>query len=111
MEERKIGQIEKYLKECHAIGRDNVVLTSDIMRDLAIAKRAIVKRVLEERSNGALICSTTSGNGGYYLPATIEEIETQKAILENGFKQRALAVRPFRQALKEYKAGKEVLNE
>ena len=109
-EERKVGQIEKYLKECHAIGRENVVLTDTIVKALAIGERTVVKRVLEERANGALICSTTSGHGGYYLPATIEEIETQKAILENGFKQRALAVRPFRRALAEYKAGKEVIN-
>ena len=98
--------IEKYLHTANAIGRENAVRTADITRDLSIAKRAIVKQVLKERSNGALICSTTSGRGGYYLPATIEEVETQKAILENGFKQRALAVRPFRRALADYKAGK-----
>ncbi len=109
--QNKIGNIENYLKERNAVGRENAVLSRDITKDLSISKRAIVKQVLEERSNGALICSTTSGNGGYYLPATIEEIESQKRVLENGFKMRALAVRPFRRALKDYKAGEEVLNE
>lgn len=50
-----------------------------------------------------VICFITSGNDKYYLLASIEEIETQKEILENGFKMRALAVRPFRRALMKYK--------
>ena len=98
--------IREYLEENHAIGADNAILTKEIEHALNIPTRTITRKVLEERSGGALICAKTTEHGGYYMPATIEEIEHQKNALESRIKRHALALKPFRQALKDYKAGK-----
>lgn len=95
--------IREYLEENHAIGADNAILTKEIEHALNIPPRTITRKVLEERSGGALICAKTTGHGGYYMPATIEEIEHQKNALERRIKMHALALKPFRAKLKEYK--------
>lgn len=95
--------IHEYLEENHAIGENNAIPTKEIVRALNIGQRAITRQVLQERSGGALICAKSNGNGGYYMPATIEEIEHQKNALERRIKMHALALRPFREKLKEYK--------
>lgn len=95
--------IKQYLIDHHAIGKDNAIPTRDITNDLSISKRALVATVSKERTNGALICSKTNGDGGYYMPASREEVEEQHKVLEHGIKMRALALRPFRKALKEYR--------
>lgn len=95
--------IAEYLKEKGAIGEDHAIPTRDITRELNITKRAIVSRVGDERKNGALICGKSTGDGGYYIPATMDEIIHQANKLEHGIKMRALALKPFRRTLKEYR--------
>lgn len=95
--------IHEYLEENHAIGASNAISTKELEQALNIKQRVITQRVLEERSGGALICAKTTEHGGYYMPATIEEIEHQKNALERRIKMHALALRPFRAKLKEYK--------
>lgn len=95
--------IFEYLKKNHAIGANNAIPTKEIERAFDIGKRTIARQVLQERSGGALICAKTTGKGGYYMPATIEEIEHQKDALERRIKMHALALKPFRAKLKEYK--------
>lgn len=95
--------IAEYLTEKGAIGEDHAITTRDITRELNITKRAIVSRVGDERKNGALICGKNTGDGGYYIPATMDEIIHQANKFEHGIKMRALALKPFRRALKEYR--------
>lgn len=95
--------IAEYLTEKGAIGEDHAIPTRDITRELNITKRAIVSRVGDERKNGALICGKSTGGGGYYIPATMDEIIQQANKLEHGIKMRALALKPFRRVLKEYR--------
>ena len=104
--------IKDYLLDNNAVGIENAITTKEIKRALYInTDREVVRRVSVERSHGALICGKQTGDGGYYMPANIEEIQKQAKKLEKGFKMRALAIKPFRRALQDYKAGKTVLNE
>lgn len=104
--------IQEYLKRRAAIGEENAILTETIHQDLKITCREITRKVLQERSGGALICAKTTGKGGYYMPATIEEVEHQKNALESRIKRHVTALKPFREKLKEYRSnGKVVLNE
>ena len=89
--------IREYLKSHGAIGRNRALTTTAIINALRINKRQLVEMVANERAAGALICSTTSGKGGYFLPATVQEIKEQRDTLEKGIKVRAMALRPFRQ--------------
>lgn len=64
--------------------------------------------VAKERAAGALICSTTVNGGGYYLPATVDEVREQRDRMEKGIKARAIVLRPFRRFMKEVEKGKGV---
>ncbi len=92
--------IREYLKSHGAIGRKRALTTTAITRDLHITKRQLVEMVANERAAGALICSTTSGKGGYFLPANDLEIKEQKDVLEQGIRVRAMALRPFRRYMR-----------
>ena len=55
-----------------------------------------------------MICSTTVNGGGYYLPATVDEVREQRDRMEKGIKARAIVLRPFRRFMKEVEKGKGV---
>ncbi len=105
--------IAEFLKERGAIGAGKAIKTKDIMEALHLKRRALTKRVAMERAGGEPICSTTTGGGGYFLPATSEEILREWEKLERGIPRRALALRPFRAYVKQMKAaaGKEASKE
>lgn len=104
MAERKPKTIvQDYLKERGAIGKDNAIKAEIIARDLNISKRALTEQVGVERGNGACICSSTYGKCGYFLPRDRSEIERQFKTLENGFRQRARSIRPFREYMKAHR--------
>lgn len=104
MAERKLKTIvQDYLKERGAIGKDNAIKAEIIARDLNISKRALTEQVGVERGNGACICSSTYGKCGYFLPRDRSEIERQFKTLENGFRQRARSIRPFREYMKAHR--------
>ncbi len=94
--------IHEYLKKHGAIGINKAITTNAICNALQVNRRQLVDVVAKERAAGALICSTTGGKGGYYLPASVEEIKQQKEKLENGIRERANAVRPFRDYMEKY---------
>ena len=70
--------IREYLKSHGAIGVKRAITTNTLVNALQVNRRQLVDMVAKERANGALICSTTKGKGGYYLPASVQEIEEQK---------------------------------
>ncbi len=95
--------IKEYLQARAAIGKDHAIGTKDIMDQYHMRRRAIVRQVAKEREAGALICSTTTKGGGYFLPATREEIAKEKVKMEKGIAYRARALRPFRAFMKQQK--------
>ncbi len=99
--------IKEYLQARAAIGKDHAIGTKDIMEQYHMSKRAIVKQVAKEREAGALICSTTTKGGGYFLPATMEEITKERDKMEKGIAYRARALRPFRAFMKQQQAAVE----
>lgn len=103
--------ISEFLLAYKAIGEENAIATRDITRALNISKRNLAFKVLKERTDGAPICAKSDGDGGYYMPATKEEIIHQKNALESRIKKHALALRPFRRKLKEYKESEAKTNE
>lgn len=95
--------IREYLKKNGAIGAKRAITTNTLVNALRVNRRQLVDMVAKERAGGALICSTTKGKGGYYLPASVQEIKEQKDKLENGIRERAKAVQPFRRYMEQYK--------
>lgn len=93
------------LKERKAVGKKNALKTSEILEALHTSTRVLKRMVAEERRQGKLICSALNCGGGYYLPASLEEIEEQNRRLEKGFISRADAVRAFRRACRKAAAS------
>ena len=72
-------------------GKENAITTEELMRACNMGnRRDLTLQVAHERAAGALICSTTSGHGGYYLPNSREEalefIESMSRRAKNTFK-------------------------
>ena len=98
--------IEEYLKEHGAIGEGKAISTDELKRVFHLSKRSLVDTVTTERAAGALICSTNSNKGGYYMPSGVEEVRKQRDRLERGIKIRAVVLRPFRRYMREYEREK-----
>jgi hypothetical protein len=95
--------IKEYLIQEGAVGAENAITTQALMCAFHMTDRKVIAVVADERKNGALICERRSEGGGYYMPATDEEILKQKARFEKGFVSRAYALRPFRAWAKAHK--------
>lgn len=95
--------IKEYLVQEGAVGAENAITTQTLMDAFHIERRRVIAVVANERKNGALICENRGKRGGYYMPATNEEILGQKARFEKGFVSRAYALRPFRAWAKAHK--------
>ena len=94
--------IEEYLKEREAVGAGKAISTDELKRVFHLSRRSLVDIVTRERAAGALICSTNSTKGGYYMPACVEEVRKQRDKLERGIKIRAVVLRPFRRYMKKH---------
>lgn len=83
-------------------GKENAVTTKHLMAVCHFSSKSELQRqIAKERADGALICSTTVGSGGYYLPKDRDEI--QKFI--NSMNSRAKNI------LKSVTAAREYLNQ
>ena len=58
-------------------------------------------QIAREREVGALICSTTSCNGGYYIPSNKEELKEYVASMDRRAKSIFKVVKSARAVLKE----------
>ena len=72
-------------------GKENAITTGELMRACYLKhRRDLTTQIARERAAGALICSTTSGQGGYYLPESraevVEFINSMSNRAENTFK-------------------------
>lgn len=83
-------------------GKENAITTDELMRACHLEhRRDLTMQIAKERAAGALICSTTSGQGGYYLPESREEVAEFINSMSNRAKNTFKAVKAAREYLKQ----------
>lgn len=56
-------------------GKENAITTEALMKACCMEhRRDLTLQIAKEREAGVLICSTTTGKGGYYLPGNKAEV-------------------------------------
>ena len=82
-------------------GHENKVTKTNLLSVLGMSERELVKQIHNERKAGALILSTTTDGGGYFLPANDAELKAYIKSMENRAANTFVAIRSARAALKE----------
>lgn len=83
-------------------GKENARTTEELVRACGFSnKRDLTLQIAKEREAGAIICSSTVGRGGYYLPDSEEEL---RAFI-NSMNNRAISI------FKAVKSAKKMLKE
>lgn len=83
-------------------GKENAITTEELIRACNFScRRELTKQIMRERAAGALICSTTAGQGGYYLPQSREEVTEFINSMSNRAKNTFKAVKAAREYLKQ----------
>lgn len=90
-------------------GKGNAITTEELIKACHFKNsRELTIQIARERSEGALICSKTSGQGGYYLPESREEviefINSMSSRAKNTFK----AVKAAREYLRQIDGQQEL---
>lgn len=98
--------IYEYLKQRGAYGRGRAVPGREIRRDLNCTSRRFDRILYDERKAGRLICNYSSAGGGYYLPASVEEVKGFVIAQESRIKKHAVTLRAARAYLKAHGAAK-----
>lgn len=66
------------------VGRENAVPSTELAAMCGFTStRELRHEIARERADGAVILSTTAGRGGYFLPATEDEVRQFIATLSN----------------------------
>lgn len=90
------------VKELLRKGKRNAITTDELMRACRLDhRRDLTMQIARERAAGAIICSTTSGQGGYYLPENKEEVVEFINSMSNRAKNTFKAVTAARKYLKQ----------
>lgn len=84
--QRTQGRIEALLHQ----GQENALRTSFLCAVTGLSQREIVKEVSRERANGALILSTCTGEGGYFLPSPGERGQRETEACLRTMRSRAI---------------------
>lgn len=83
-------------------GKENAITTEELMKACCIEhRRDLTHQIAKEREAGALICSTTGGQGGYYLPGSREEVMEFINSMSNRAKNTFKAIKAAREYLKQ----------
>lgn len=90
------------VEELLNMGKEKALTTDELMRACHLEhRRDLTLQIARERAAGALICSTTSGQGGYYLPKNraevVEYINSMSSRAKNTFR----AIKAARNYLKQ----------
>jgi len=81
-------------------GKENARTTEELLQICGFSnKRELTAQIAKERAAGTLICSTTTENGGYYLPATRSEVAEFVKSMSNRAKNTFKAIRAAREYL------------
>lgn len=94
--------IFQLLKEAGAVGEHRAMTSKELMRRAGLTRRELVRRVNRERKRH-LICSTTSGNGGYFRPASRADIQRFLDGQEQLIKRHAISMRLARRLMRHRK--------
>ena len=86
-----MNTVRKFLEYMKAYGEKKAVKATDVAKALDVTSRHVKAMVYEERAAGSLICNNTTP-GGYFLPASPEDVFKQRERLEQGIKKGALAL-------------------
>lgn len=97
-----MNTVRKFLEYMKAYGEKKAVKAADVARALDVTSRRVRAMVYEERAAGALICDNTTP-GGYFLPASPEDVFKQREHMEKVFANRSKALRPFREYCRKWK--------
>lgn len=90
------------VKELLNKGEENAITTEELMKRCGIGSmRQLRLQIAKERSEGALICSRTTGGGGYYLPGSRMEVELYIKSMSNRANNTYKAIMPAFECLKQ----------
>ena len=97
------GQMPLYifriLKLLGAVGEHRAMTSRELMRRTGLTRRELVRRVNWERKRH-FICSTTSGDGGYFRPASRADIQRFLDGQEQRIKRHAISMRLARRLMR-----------
>lgn len=83
-------------------GKENAKTTEELMKVCGFKhKRDLMYQIARERESGCLICSVTSGSGGFYIPDSIEELREFVCSMESRGKSIFRVLKTARAKLKE----------
>lgn len=83
-------------------GKENAKTSEELIKAGHFSnKRELTMQISRERDAGVIICSTTSGRGGYYLPASREEIQNFVNSMSKRAKNTFRAVKNAKRLLRE----------
>ncbi|MBQ8667710.1 MAG: hypothetical protein IJ526_12750 [Lachnospiraceae bacterium] len=89
------------IQELLNTGKANAMTTTQIMTACGFKHiREVSRQIEHERADGAIICSTTSEGGGYYLPADRMEIAEFVGSMDRRAKNIFKAVKSAKRFLK-----------
>jgi hypothetical protein len=97
------------IKELLPSGKDNAIQTKELMKLCGLDKRQMIKQIHKERAAGAVICSTTAGAGGYYMPASLQEAQECLDSMESRGKSIFSCIKALRDYVKQIE-GQECLD-
>lgn len=92
--------IYELLKERRAIGNDRAISLEKLAHLTGITERSVMLRVEKERRAGKLICSTSKGNHGYYLPECTEDLKAFVRQQNSRMKAHRKVILPFIRAIR-----------
>lgn len=88
-------------------GKQNAMSTADLVALMNFKDiRSLRADIARSRAEGQIICSSTKG--GYYLPATREELKEFTRSMENRAKEIFIALKSARKALREIEGQMEM---
>lgn len=91
--------IFQILKQAGAVGEHRAMTSKELMHRTGLTRRGLVRRVNWERKKH-FICSTTSGDGGYYRPASRADIQHFLDGQEQLIKRHAVSMRLARRLMR-----------
>lgn len=94
--------IFEYLDDRKAYGRNKAVSAVELRNYMKCTPRRLHALIYSERKAGKLICSTSTAGGGYYLPASVEDVRDFVRMQEGRIKKHAVTLRAARAFLKKY---------
>lgn len=98
--------IYEYLKERGAYGTGKAIHKKEMLERWGCTARQFDAALYEERKAGRLICNKSTIGGGYYLPASVEDVREFVRQQEGRIKKHAVTLKAAREFLRQRAAGR-----